>query len=348
VNHKERVAAAIAHREADRIPKGEVDIEPEFARALVGADLPPFELKLHVLQALNMDLWVVGDWPRPQVGTTAQGYAILRDVWGRVMVDNGVTTDTIEFPIPDLDRAASYRYPTPDSIPGDELRWAVHATDYFTVGLINSVFEDVYNLIGFDKYMLRLASDPGALRPLAQRCAEFEVAKAAKFLDIGADAIFVVEDIAHNTGTFISPQALRSEIFSWMSWQVAEIKRHRQVPVFLHSDGNLNAVLDDIVACGFDGLHSLQPSANMDIGRIKARYGDRLCLMGNIDLNYVLSFGTPTEVEEAVKQTIAVAAPGGGYILSTCNTLIRAIPPVNALTMYHAGDSWGRYPIGGS
>jgi uroporphyrinogen decarboxylase len=130
-----------------------------------------------------------------------------------------------------------------------------------------------------------------------------------------------------------------------MEWQVAEIKRHRAVPVFFHSDGNLNAVLDDIVACGYDGLHSLQPSANMDIARIKAQYGHKLCLMGNIDLNYVLTFGTPEEVEQVVKETIRVAAPGGGYILSTCNTLIRAIPPANALAMYRAGDKWGKYPI---
>ena len=54
----------------------------------------------------------------------------------------------------------------------------------------------------------------------------------------------------------------------------------------------------------------------------------------------------PEEVERVVKETIRVAAPGGGYVLSTCNTLIRAIPPANALAMYRAGDKWGRYPIG--
>ena len=345
MNKKERVRAAIAHREPDRLPKGEMDIEVEFARALVGESLPYRDLNLKTHEMLNMDLMVIGDWPRPQVGTTDEGYAILRDVWGRIMVDNGVSVETIEYPIADTDQADRYVWPTSESIPGEELRWAVQETDYFSAGLVNSVFEDVYNLIGFEKYMMVLATSPEELRPLAQACAEFEVAKACRFLDIGADMIFIVEDIAHNTGTFIAPQVLRSEIFPYMRWQVEQIKRHRDVPVFFHSDGDLNTVLDDIVGCGYDGLQSLQPSANMDIGQIKARYGDRLCLMGNIDINYVLPFGTPEEVARVVKETIEVAAPGGGYILSTCNTLIRAIPPENALAMYRAADEYGVYPI---
>jgi uroporphyrinogen decarboxylase len=344
MNKKERVMAAIEHREADRVPKGEVAIEDEFARALVGQDLPPFELNLRVHEMLAMDLMVIGDWPRPRIGTTPEGYAILRDVWGRVMVNSGASMETIEYPIKDIRDAGRYQYPSVEAISGDELRRAAKETDYFTAGLINSVFEDVYNLIGFEQYMMILASEPELLRPLAQRCAEFEVTKAFKFLDLGADMIFIVEDIAHNTGTFISPRALRNEILPYMKWQVAEIKRHRAVPVFFHSDGDLNTVLEDIVACDYDGLHSLQPSANMDIARLKARYGERLCLMGNIDLNYVLTFGTPEEVERVVRETIRVAAPGGGYILSTCNTLIRAIPPANALAMYRAGERWGRYP----
>ncbi len=347
MNHKERVLAAIAHREADRIPKGEIDIEYDFARALVGQDLPPRELNLRAHQILNMDLMIIGDWPRPQIGTTEEGYRVLRDVWGRVMIDSGLSIENVAYPIPDIDRAGEYQYPTADAIPGEELRWAVEETGYFAAGMVNSVFEDVYNLIGFDQYMLILATAPEKLRPIAQGCAEFEVAKARKFLDIGADMILIVEDIAHNTGTFMSPLSLRAEIFPFMKWQVEQIKRHRHVPVFLHSDGDLNTVLDDIVACGYDGLQSLQPTANMDITRIKAAYGDRLCLMGNIDINYVLPFGTPEEVEQVVKETIEIAAPGGGFILSTCNSLIRDIPPENAMAMYRAADKYGVYPVGG-
>lgn len=57
----------------------------------------------------------------------------------------------------------------------------------------------------------------------------------------------------------------------------------------------------DIVDCGFDAIQSLQPSAGMDIAKVKKEYGDKLCLIGNVDLNYLLPFGTPEEVEKEVK-----------------------------------------------
>jgi len=347
VNHKERVRTAIAHREPDRVPKGEVAIEHAFARALVSEDLPERELVLRTLGLLNMDIVFAADWPRPVIGRTPQGYAIRRDVWGRVMVDSGASIETVEYPIADLDRADDYVFPTVDSITGEDVRWFAERSDRFLAAIVNSVFEDVYNLIGFERYMITLATEPERLRPLAAQCAEFEIAKACKFLDLGAEMILIVEDIAHNTGTFVSPQALRTEIFPFMREQVSRIKGHRDVPVFFHSDGDLNTVMDDIIACGYDGLHSLQPTAGMDIAHLKAAYGDRLCLMGNIDINYVMPFGTPAEVARVVKETIEAAAPGGGYILSTCNTLVRDIPPANALAMYRAADEYGRYPIGG-
>ena len=103
-------------------------------RGPAGQEMSPRDLECRVHEILNMDLWFVGDWPRPQIGATPEGYAILRDVWGRVMVDSGASIETVEYPIVDLAQAVSYRYPTPDDIPGDEMRWVAQETDYFRGG----------------------------------------------------------------------------------------------------------------------------------------------------------------------------------------------------------------------
>ena len=96
---------------------------------------------------------------------------------------------------------------------------------------------------------------------------------------------------------------------------------------------------------GFDGLQSLQPSANMDLARIKKRYGDRICLMGNIDIDYTLPFGNAAEVKEAVIKALRIAGPGGGYILSSSNVLTRDVPAENAKTMYETAERYGKYPL---
>jgi uroporphyrinogen decarboxylase len=122
-----------------------------------------------------------------------------------------------------------------------------------------------------------------------------------------------------------------------------KIKEHKSIPVFFHSDGNINSVLDAIAGAGFDGLHSLQPSAGMDISWVNKEYGASLCLMGNIDLDYILTMASPEEVTDTVKRTIDIAGPGGGFILSSCNVLTRDIPARNVVTMYETAEGYGRY-----
>ncbi len=103
-------------------------------------------------------------------------------------------------------------------------------------------------------------------------------------------------------------------------------------------DGNLCCELQKIALCGFDGLQSIQPSAGMDIAKIKREYGDRWCLWGNIDLDYIMCFATPSEVKKAVRRAIAAAGDGGGFILSTCNSMVEAIPPANVFAMMEAAQ----------
>lgn len=114
---------------------------------------------------------------------------------------------------------------------------------------------------------------------------------------------------------------------------IREVKAFKDVPVIFHSDGYLYDALPDIVNCGFDAIQSLQPSAGMDIERVKKEFGDKLCLIGNVDLNYLLPFGTPQEVEKEVKELVDKAGPDG-FILSTCNILTDAVKVENAKAMY--------------
>ncbi|MBT3274492.1 MAG: hypothetical protein HN368_15150, partial [Spirochaetales bacterium] len=198
---------------------------------------------------------------------------------------------------------------------------------------------------GMEDFMIYALTNTTEIGILAGVVAEFEIEKAKLFLDSGADAILIADDIAFNTGVFLPPKIMREIIYPRYKEMIREIKRYRDVAVFLHSDGDLNKVMDNIIESGFDGLQSLQPSAGMDIQHIKKNYGDQLCLMGNIDLDYVMTRGTPAEVEDTVKKTLDAAAPGGGFILSTCNTLVNSIPPENALVMYRTADAYGVYPI---
>ena len=111
-----------------------------------------------------------------------------------------------------------------------------------------------------------------------------------------------------------------------------------------HSDGQLYAVIDDLIACGVDAVHPVEPAA-MDIREFKARYGNRLCVCGNVDVDYPLTRGTPAEVTRAVKDLLRDVAPGGGCAVGSGNSIAGWIPFENYQALRSAVLEHGAYPI---
>jgi len=340
MQHRERVLMTIAHREPDRPPKGEILIDPDFLALYEPGYTDRFATCLRVLDDFDLDL-VSEDLPRPaprQIGTSARGLPIMEDCWGVHYECAQDGLHYLDFLVPEPKAADAFAFPDPTVYRADNLaRWK-HATDRCVFAIIGGTFDNLVPLTGFDTLMVWSLEAPEALSTLAWKAARFNAALAEISAAGGADVILVADDIAYNSGTFVSPAVLRAVFFPPMQWLVKEVHRRTGLPCFLHSDGNVNAVIDDIVQCGFDGLHSLQPSAGMDIRHIKRVYGSRLCLMGNVDLDYLLPRGTPEEIAAHVRALARELAPGGGWILSSCNTLSRAVPVANARAMYHAID----------
>jgi uroporphyrinogen decarboxylase len=82
----------------------------------------------------------------------------------------------------------------------------------------------------------------------------------------------------------------------------------------------------------------------MDINLVKARYGDQLALIGNIDMN-LLSLGTPDQVREQVRQRIKDLAPGGGYVCAAVHSILADVPVENICAMFDEAIKAGKYPL---
>jgi uroporphyrinogen decarboxylase len=94
-----------------------------------------------------------------------------------------------------------------------------------------------------------------------------------------------------------------------------------------------------------DCLDPIEPVGGIDIGRIKQQYGDRFALKGNVDCAHTLTFGSMQDVVEETKQVIGKAAPGGGFICSSSNSIHSKVKPENYLAMWNTIRTYGRYPI---
>jgi hypothetical protein len=171
------------------------------------------------------------------------------------------------------------------------------------------------------------------------------LAMIGKYASLGIDQIGVGGDFAGNV-LLISPQAYREFV-------VPEV---RTLSRAIHaagcravnaSDGNLWPVIDDfLLGCEVDGYLEIDMYAGMDLRRLKARYGDRVTLYGNLDCGTMLSFGTPEEIRRHTLDCLEAGLGNGGHILCASNAITASVPLENYLAIVQAyRDVFGLPPL---
>jgi uroporphyrinogen decarboxylase len=272
----------------------------------------------------------------------------VRDEWGIVWRtgEPGIPY-RIDGPIhspADLDR---YSPPDPDA--GHRLASLEEAVRRFKgrraiVFLSHDAFEFSHYLIGMDNLLVAYITDPPLAHRLARIVTDYKKRVCERAAALGADVLLTGDDYANRKAPLMSPAHFRQFCLPYLQ-ELVETAHRCGKPFIKHTDGNLWPILDDLVGAGIDALDPIEPIAGMDIGEVKARYGDRIALCGNVDCGELLSRGTEAEVVEAVKETIAKASPGGGHILASSNSIHPAVKPRNYRAMLRAARRYGVYPL---
>ncbi len=274
---------------------------------------------------------------------------IVRDEWGIIW---GITDFGIPYPIdgPIKEPSDLKTYTPPDPDAPHRLNSLREAVKRFKgkraiVFLTHDGFEFPHYLRGgMENLLLDYYDNPRLAHQLAEMVIDYKVRLMKRAIREGADAVVSGDDYANQHGTVMSPQHFREFILPYLKRSI-DAAHDEGVPFIKHTDGNIWAILDDMVNAGIDALDPIEPAAGMDIGEVKAKYGDRIAVVGNVDCSFVLTRGTTEDVEEAVKETIAKASPGGGHILASSNSIHPAVKPENYKAMVKAARKYGRYPI---
>jgi uroporphyrinogen decarboxylase len=344
----ERIYRALSLEEPDKVPKGELQIHDELVSAMINEPVKDwFKAHVKVRKILKMDLVNLGLEGGPEtkiIGKTKDGYPIYRDYLGNEWVDSGKTRTYIRHCLTSPEDFRNFKMPEISLYNAENIKLWSSKTDFCVFAQVGGAFDSVYPLMGLTRYIRALYQYPNLLKRVVEEVYRFELEVIKLFAEAGAHVILIGDDLAYDKGPFIPPKFMREFIFPYLAGEVSLIHK-LGLPAVLHSDGNVTPLMEDIVKIGFDGLQSLQPNAGVDIVDIKRVWGGRICLMGNLDLDYLLTLGTSREVEVEVKRLISEVAPGGGFILSTTNVLTRYVPPENALTMYLTAEKCGKYPM---
>lgn len=342
----QRLVTALRRQEPDYVPFAEFLLEEDVKAAFLGRPLHGHADQIAFWQAAGYDYYPISlsivEPGRSVGGTTSKNYSVYAETYTErswAEMHKGVITTRDEFaayPWPEINDGSFTALDELAEILPDSMKVVVILGKIFTGNWLFQGAEAFYQNIYDDLELIELLYDK--ISTLVFKTFEQIIEHPV------VGAVWHPDDLAGTAGLLVNPKHYRKYVFPWYK-KMGDICRQLDKPMIFHSDGNIWPLMEDIVECGFWGLHPIDPKA-MDIYEVDARYGDRLALLGNIDLDFPLGRGTPDDVEQLVAERIRRLAPGGGYILSSGNSIPEFVPLENYQAMLNAGHIHGKYPIG--
>ena len=173
-------------------------------------------------------------------------------------------------------------------------------------------------------FCYRLADEPERVKADAAAMVERALVNAERMRGCGLDGFALCADYCFNSGPFLRPSQFAEFVTPFLARLIAGY-RDMGFYAIKHTDGNIMPIIDQLVQAGPHALHSLDPQAGVDMAEVKRRYGDQVCLIGNVNCG-ALDTGTVEEVVESARYALRHGMPGGGYIFSTSNCIYTGMP----------------------
>ena len=362
MNGCERILTTLSHQEPDRVPlyihgineRPIILIAREFMEGLPPPDKTFYDMtdgeKITILDALFAvhEKHDIDGFTALEFGHEKRiGPEEVEDAWGVVYQLNPFGLPVAKHhPVREKSDLNGFTPPVPQR---ENLLLLSAARDRFGAKkaifwMMRGTFVLSWRLAGMENLMLKMFDDPEFVHGLAQMTFEYNVQLLDLLVEAGLDVLIIEDDIADKNFPLISPDQFKAFINPY-NRRLVELGHEKGLKVIRHSDGNLWPLLDTLLDSGYDGLNPLEPQAGMDLGRLKAYCGDRLCLLGNIDCIDLLPNGTVGQVETAVQKAIDDAGHGGGLIICSSNSLHPGVNPDNCIAMFNATKTYGRYPL---
>ncbi len=358
----ERVKATISHQEPDYVPIFEMGIEPEIKQQFMGRPLEGHVDEIQFYRTAGYDAYpvslsvlnyqAVDDTPSDSDKVTGL------EITTKAMTKTKATKATLEAYterhwaemhkgiISTREEFDAYPWPDPDDLDFSVLDevGALLPDDMKIAVVIGKIFTGVWFMLGMETFMLAYIDDPefiemmyGKIVPLQQRAMQVAMDHPSVGMSFHAD------DLSGKGGPLVHPDHYRKYAFPCYR-TMCDMARAADKPFIYHTDGDISMVIEDLIDVGIHGWHPVEKQAH-DINEIKAEYGDRIAILGNIDLQYTLTKGTPEEVDDEVRTRIRDLAPGGGYCVSSGNSVPEYVPIDNYAAMLEATFRYGKYPI---
>lgn len=218
-----------------------------------------------------------------------------------------------------------------------------HAEGQVAGAWVGHMYETAWQIRGYEQFLLDMIERPAWAECLLERLMEQNLIRARAFVLAGCDLIRTGDDVANQEAMMFSPNLWRTMMLSrWKKvWSaIKDINPHCKI--WYHSDGNVTAIVGDLIEAGVDILNPVQPEC-LDTDALHRRYGDRLTLDGCIGTQSTMPWGSADDVRARVKQVIERYGQNGGLIVSPTHVLEPEVPLANIDALFEACREYGTF-----
>lgn len=353
MNGRERLRCALNHQEPDTVPIFECNYSRPLFQEVLGYVPEVFD-PLSVFLCSEKIGYDFAFIPIPGVsgfrplGITGDTY---QDEWGITYRISPVTwpiDSGIKHPCEDGEDWKNYQMPDANApFRYEGLKEVLRRSQENGMGVVGNVrgpYSGAWQIFGLDTFSMLLYEEPETVDAVLTAITDFAIDATVQMVKLGVDAVLYSDDYGSTLQPLMSPEMFRRFLVPQLN-RIRETCRRLGCKMLLHSDGHLHQLLPDIMHTGINGLHPIERAAGMDLAEVKQKYGEQVCIFGNVENKHVMTLGTPADVDAMVRECIRIGAPGGGFCLGSDHSVHDDIPNENVFALYEAGRRYGRYPI---
>lgn len=254
------------------------------------------------------------------------GYVIYRDGWGMVQrqpadaygeLRHGYFGQELEVICQEKTDPEKLKFESPRADYRYE-RTSAHVKKcsqrYAIFGKVGGPYSRTSRLRGTEQFMVDIAEDPEYARALSEKVTGHLTKVGLEQLKrdhLSSTGIWIFDDIAGNEGLLMSPRSYEKIFYPGLVKMIKAFKEAGANKVILHSDGNIESILDVLVEAGIDGIHPVEPKAGMNMEKLKKKCSGRLSLIGGMCNALVLPKGSKEEIAEQVEAVVELGKDGG-------------------------------------
>jgi uroporphyrinogen decarboxylase len=193
-----------------------------------------------------------------------------------------------------------------------------------------------------EEFTAQMYEEPELLHEQARKNLDTHIKFAERLQGKGLlDGFALCSDYCFNTNPYFSPAQFEEFVAPYLSKAIAEYRSMGYYSV-KHTDGNIMPIIDQIIQCKPDALHSLDPQGGVCLAEMKKLYGDKVCLIGNVNCG-LLQTGTEEEAKADVLRALREGMPGYGYVFGTSNCAYTGLPLERYEMMMELYREHGKY-----